>query len=310
MVFISQVSHTPDNMAIVLFNTLYPTDSKLCRKIIQRCWKLADCNGVRLRRRYRKLVRHCMMAQRHRRDRKQRKLAVGALKKMKVVAGRLIRELERKLPVIVKEAQQENFELYRKVLQQAPADKHKVYSLHEPQVYCVAKGKDLKKYEFGSKASIVMTRNSAVIVGAVAHEKNQYDGDTLPAALTQTQAISGQSPNRAIADRGYRGRKFVGETEVLVPGVPKAGQSKSQSARLRKAFRRRAAIEPVIGHLKQDYRLMRSYLKGILGDSVNVMLAAAAWNLRKWMREAVLFCLQLWRWLLAVHSSPNLSARA
>jgi IS5 family transposase len=283
-------------------NITYPTDSKLCRKIIQRCWKLADKNKVRLRRRYRKLVRKYVMAQRHRRDRKHRKLAQRALRKMKIIAGRLLRELERKLPVKIKEAEQEHFQLYRRVLRQQVGDHEKIYSLHEPQVYCLAKGKEHKKYEFGSKASIVITKESGVIVGALAHEKNLYDGDTLPVVLRQSQNIRGREATRAIVDRGYRGRKQVGTTEVLVPGRAREGQSRSVTARLRHCFRRRAAIEPVIGHLKGQYRLGRSYLKGIAGDNVNVMLAAAAWNLRKWMRELVLFWLQLLRHLLSPES--------
>ena len=114
-----------------------------------------------------------------------------------------------------------------------------------------------------------------MIVGAVAHKKNLYDGDALPAALQQTEAITGQRPIRAIVDRGYQGRKQVEGTEVSLPGRPKPGQSKSTSTRMRKRFRRRAAIEPLIGHLKYQYRLLRS-LKGHAGDQVNLMLAAAA----------------------------------
>jgi IS5 family transposase len=288
-------------------NITHPTDTKLAHKIIGRCWKLADRNGVKLRRRYRKAVRQCVMAQRWRKDPKKRKAAHRALRKMKVIAGRLIRELERKLPDEVRAAHRENFALYRRVLRQAPADRDKIYSLHEPQVYCLSKGKEHKKYEFGSKASVVMTRNHGVIVGAVAHEENLYDGDALRPALEQTRAITGQQPVKAIVDRGYRGRKTVDATEVLLPGKPKPGQSKSASAKMRARFRRRAAIEPLISHLKHQYRLARCFLKGFVGDSVNLMLAAAAWNLKKWLRTAALFWLQLIR-LLANSQTPALSS--
>jgi IS5 family transposase len=105
----------------------------------ERC-QLADRNGVKLRRRYRKAVRQCVMAQRWRRDPQKRKAAHRALRKMKVIAGRLIRELERKLLAAVREDQQGNFALYRRVLRQQPADRDKIYSLHEPQVYCLSKG--------------------------------------------------------------------------------------------------------------------------------------------------------------------------
>ena len=159
---------------------------------------------------------------------------------------------------------------------QLHGDKDKVYSLHEPQVYCLSKGKEHKKYEFGSKASVVMTKMHGVIVGAVAHAENLYDGDVLRPALAQTRAITGQQPAKAIVDRGYRGRKEVDGTEVLLPGKPKPGQSRRESAKMRARFRRRAAIEPVISHLKHQYRLVRCFLKGFVGDQVNLLLAAAA----------------------------------
>ncbi len=279
-------------------NITPPTDTKLAHKIIRRCWKLADRNGVKLRRRYRKAVRQCVMAQRWRKDPRKRKAAHRALRKLKVMAGRLIRELERKLPESVKREERENFGLYRRVLKQQPQDREKIYSLHEPQVYCMSKGKEHKKYEFGSKASVVMTKTHGVIVGAVAHEENLYDGDALRPALEQTRAITGEQPAKAIVDRGYRGRKAVDGTEVLLPGKPKPGQNRRESARMRARFRRRAAIEPVISHLKHQYRLVRCFLKGFVGDQINLMLAAAAWNLKKWLRAAALFYLQLLRFIL------------
>jgi len=285
-------------------NITYPTDSKLAHKVIGRCWKLADRHGVKLRRRYRKAVRHCVRAQRWRKDRRKRQLAHRALRQLKVIAGRLLRELERKLPPVVREQQQDHFALYRRVLKQQPADRDKIYSLHEPQVYCMSKGKEHKKYEFGSKASVVMTKTAGVIVAAVAHEENLYDGDALRPALEQAQALTGHTPSRAIVDRGYRGRKTVNGIEVLVPGKAKAGQSKYRSAQMRARFRRRAAIEPLIGHLKSQYRLARCFLKGFVGDQVNLLLAAAAWNLRKWLRATALFWLQLLRALLLPVERP------
>jgi transposase, IS5 family len=280
-------------------NLTYPTDSKLAHKIIRRCWKLADRHGVKLRRRYRKAVRYCVRAQRWRKDRRKRKLAHRALRQMKTIAGRLRRELERKLPAAAGRQQQADFALYRRVLRQQPADRDKIYSLHEPQVYCLSKGREHKKYEFGSKASVVMTKTAGVIVGAVAHAQNLYDGDGLAPALEQTQAITGRVPRRAIVDRGYRGRNVVQGSEVLMPGKAKTGQRCYQSAQLRARFRRRAAIEPLIGHLKSQYRLARCFLKGFVGDQVNLLLAAAAWNLRKWLRTAALFGLQILHVLLA-----------
>lgn len=285
-------------------NITYPTDTKLTHKIIRRCWKLADRNGVKLRRRYRKAVRQGIMAQRWRRDPRNRKAAHRAGRTMKTIAGRLLRELERKLPPEVRAGQRESFALYRRVLRQQRSDRNKIYSLHEPQVYCLSKGKAHKPYEFGSKASVVMTKTAGIIVGAVAHEENLYDGDALRPALQQTKTITGQQPAKAIVDRGYRGRKEVDGTEVLLPGPPKPGQSKSASARLRARFRRRAAIEPVLSHLKHQYRLARCFLKGFVGDQLNLLLAATAWNLKKWLRAAAFFWLHWIRWLAASLPHP------
>ena len=138
-----------------------------------------------------------------------------------------------------------------------------------------------------------MTKTHGVIVAAVAHEKNLYDAHTLPEVLDQAEAVTDTRARAVIVDRGYRGRKFVDGTEVLVPGRAPGGQSRVKSAAMRKRFRRRAAIEPVISHLKHDFRLLRCFLKGFQGDQLNLTLAAAAWNFRKWMRLFIPFWLRL-----------------
>jgi IS5 family transposase len=262
----------------------YPTDTKLCRRIIERCWKLADRHEIKLRRRYRKAVRHSLLAQRWRQHPKRCKEARRGVRRLKTIAGRLVRELERKLPAEVRENQGENFARYRKVLAQKPKDSGKIYSLHEPHIYCVAKGKEHKKYEFGTKASLAMTKNGGVLVAAIAHPENSYDGHTLPEVLEQIEVVQGQRPKIAIVDRGYRGSKEVDGTEILTPNRPPKDQTPQESKAMRKRFRRRCAIEPTIAHLKSDFRMARNYLRGFAGDALNVLLAATAWNLRKWLR--------------------------
>jgi IS5 family transposase len=280
----------------------YPTDTKLCRRIIARCWKLADRHGVRLRRRYTKLVRQSLLAQRWRQHSKRRKEARRGVRRLRTIAGRLVRELTRKLPAEVVAAQAENFTLYRGVLAQKPRDTGKVYSLHEPHIYCIAKGKEHKKYEFGTKASLAMTKTGGILVAAVAHEENCYDGHTLPEVLEQAEVVQGERPAKAIVDRGYRGVREVGGTQILVPGKAPAGQSPNQRQAMRQRFRRRCAIEPTIAHLKSDFRLARNYLRGFAGDSLNLLLAAAAWNFRKWLRFWRLFLPLL---LLALPPEPR-----
>jgi IS5 family transposase len=290
-------------------NITFPTDSKLYRKIIGRCWKVADAQGVRLRRRYRKEVKQSIMALRFRRSRGKQKAARKGLRKLKTIAGRLVRELERKLPEAEKQRQAENFALYYRVLGQQRGDRNKIYSLHEPQVYCISKGKEHKKYEFGAKASVAVTKTHGVIVAAASHPENIYDGHTLPEVLDFAEIVTNVRPARAIVDRGYRGRKEVDGTQIMIPGPPQKEQTRAQSAKMRKLFRRRAAIEPVIGHLKHDFRLMRNYLKGASGDTFNLFLACAAWNLRKWMREVLCRLLQTiikyLRLSSSIHPAPS-----
>ena len=78
-------------------NITFPTDTKLYRKIIQRLWRLADEEGVRLRRRYGKAVKKALLAIRFMRRRSARKAGIKAQRKLRTIAGRLLRELKRKL---------------------------------------------------------------------------------------------------------------------------------------------------------------------------------------------------------------------
>ncbi|MBW2001955.1 MAG: transposase [Deltaproteobacteria bacterium] len=156
-------------------------------------------------------------------------------------------------------------------------------------MYCISKGKDHTKYEFGFKASIAVTTNSGIIVGAVHFSTNIYDGHTLPATLTQTTELVGQRPTVAIYDRGYRGTSYIDGTTIEIPKNPGKRATPYQKQKARNKFRRRAGIEPIIEHLKSDYRLMRNYLKGSIGDSINLMLAAAAFNFKNLMRQLQMF---------------------
>ena len=120
-------------------------------------------------------------------------------------------------------------------------------------------------------------------MGVVSHENNQYDGDTLAEVLDHIQRTRGEPVEQAVCDRGYRGRKAVGKTDIILPAPPLKRDNRYQRDKKRKQCRRRAAIEPIIGHLKSDYRLSRNFLKGIAGDEINLLPAATAWNLRKWL---------------------------
>jgi len=270
-------------------NITYPTDTKLHARIIEKCVGIAQGAGVPLRRSYARTVKKLQMAQRFRRSPKTQKKAIKAARQLKTIAGRLVRELERKLNKDQQEKFAKKLGLFQRVLQQQRSDKNKVYSLHEPDVSCISKGKLHKKHEFGSKVSVAMTKTSGIIVGALSFKGNPYDGHTLPEVLDQVRRFRGELPKIAICDRGYRGRAKIGETEILIPKPPKKDATAHEKQKMRRRFRRRAAIEPIIGHLKSDHRMGRNFLKGVTGDEVNVLLAAAAFNFKKAMRALALF---------------------
>ncbi|MEW6654700.1 MAG: IS5 family transposase [Bacteroidota bacterium] len=278
-------------------NITYPTDVKLYRKIIEQSRKIAEEENIKQRQSYKRTVKKLLLLQRFRNHPKNKKKALQAERKLKTIAGRVLRELERELTAEKKKQHESKLKIFTRILGQKKNDKEKIYSIHEPEVYCISKGKEDKKYEFGSKASIVLTKKSGIIVGAYSLEKNEYDGHTLERAIKQCEQLRGLRPSVAIADRGYKGKKKIGDTEIVVPNSPKKTISQYEKKKVRERFRRRASIEPVIGHLKTDNRLSRNFLRGIVGDQINVMLAAAAFNFRKWMRKAETFFVSFYRTL-------------
>jgi len=269
-------------------NVTYPTDTKLAIKMIHHLHKIAKKEKIQLRRTYVKEIKEHRIKLRFFRHPKKIKKAKAAMKRLKTITGILIRDLKRNMNETQLQKYQETFELFLKVSDQKQKDSNKIYSLHEQHIYAIAKGKDHKKYEYGTKASIVKTKKSGVIIGAVAHEKNEHDSKTLQAALSHANKYRTKKIKEATCDRGYRGVKEVDGTVICIPGTPKKRDTKYQREQKRKKFRRRAAIEPVIGHLKSDHRLARNYLKGFIGDEINLLLAAAAFNFKKWMNRFLL----------------------
>jgi transposase, IS5 family len=230
-------------------NITFPTDVKLLTKVILGCRQIAGKAGIQLRRSFRRELPRLL---------RQRNTTRKTIKRIKTMAGVLVRELERKLPADVLATYRDDLDLYRRVQNQKRSDKNKIYSLHEPEVLCIGKGKAHKKWEFGAKASIVWTKTTGVIVGAKSFTTNVFDGHTLPEVLKQVEDITGQRPEVAICDRGYRGKKTIGGTEILLPGRPKKTDTAYQRRKARMRFRRRAGIEPVISHIKYDHRMARN----------------------------------------------------
>lgn len=266
-------------------NITFPTDDKLAWKIIESCWEYAKKEDIKLRQSYRFLAKTLRLKMHNASHPRRMNEAKKARKKIKNIAGCLIRDLQRKFDQQRMDYYGPRLELFLNVLAQKSSDKNKRYSLHEPEVWCIAKGKAHKKYEFGCKVSVGLTAKSGVIIGMKSFIGNPYDGDTLAPSLDQVERIikdvGGVLPTIAIADRGYRGRKTIGETTVLTPNRSNTKQTNYEKQKQKKRFRKRAGIEPIISHLKYDHRMLRNYLHGAIGDAVNCLLAGAAFNLKK-----------------------------
>jgi IS5 family transposase len=278
----SNDSHVSIDTTVQEKNITFPTDDKLYKKIIKKCWAISKNEGLPVRQSYTRVLKKLGLDQRFRNHPKNKAKARKADRKIKTIAGRLVRELERNLPA--QSRHQMDIALFKKVLAQKRNDSAKIYSLHEPEVQCISKGKEHKKYEFGNKVSIVHTQTTGVIVGAKGF-RNEYDGHTLEKTLQQTRRLTGSAPQSATVDRGYKGRSKIAETLIQIPKPFNQKMTRYRQNKLKKSFKRRAAIEPTIGHLKTDHRLSRNFYKGIIGDNINVMLAAAAFNFKRMMNK-------------------------
>jgi IS5 family transposase len=230
-------------------------------------------------------------------------------RQLKTILGRVLRDIQRKAPAlqgrIVDERLGELVALAERLLAQTRTSKNKVYSVHAPEVECLAKGKAHKRYEFGCKASVAATSRGNWIVGAHALHGNPYDGHTLRGAIGQVERLTGRSPQDVMVDQGYRGHGYEGAACVhVVRAIPKRA-----TRAVRRMLKRRAAIEPTIGHLKSDNRLNRNYLTGREGDKINTLLSAAGYNLRKLLRWIV-FAPVFWLWhCLAVKPAAEIALR-
>jgi IS5 family transposase len=207
---------------------------------------------------------------------------------------RLIRELERNFTAEQQEFYRESMELYTKAVTQKRNDTDKVYSLHKPFTRCIAKGKAHKQYEFGNKVGLVTTSNKGkkIILGIKAFLQTPYDGHTIEPLLEQMETGGQQLPKELVYDRGGKGKSEIKGVKISIPGVPRKTDTAYQKHTKRKKFRTRAAIEPIIGHLKTDFRLAQNYFLGETGPQINALLSATAWNMKKMMeilKEKIFF---------------------
>ena len=266
-------------------NTTFPTDAKLAKKIINQANKIAKTENVTQRQSYTRTSKQLVRDTFNPNHPKRKKKAKKAGRKLKTCAGRLLRELERKLPDDILQNYQDEIDFYYRVLAQKRTDKNKIYSLHKPFTTCIAKGKAHKQYEFGNKVGLIATSKTLIITAIKAFEGNPHDSKTIEPLLDQMKNNLGHNPHEVVYDRGGKGQKQIGHTKISTPSKPLKRDTEYQRRKKREKFRRRAAIEPVIGHLKSDFRMGQNYLHGEKSPQINALLAATGWNLKKMMKE-------------------------
>jgi len=278
-------------------NIAHPTDARLYDTARRKLVGLARAADISLRQNYNRLgPRLCGQVGRFAHARQFKRMR-KALRRLKGYTGRVLRDIERQIDKVaegpLKSRLQDMVALVNRLLAQKPKDRKKLYSLHEPAVDCISKGKAHKRYEFGTKVSVATTTTGGFVVGMRSLPGNPYDGHTLHEALEQVEILTDQRPDMAFVDRGYRGHG-VETVKVFISGA-RRGITRT----IAKLLRRRSAIEPMIGHMKTDGRLTRCPLKGTTGDALFAVLCGCGHNIRMILRHLRAFLCQL-VWLLTL----------
>ena len=263
----------------------HPTDSRLYLKALLTLVRHARKVGIKLRQSHTRLAKRAAVKAGRYAHAKQFKRMRRELKRLRTYLGRVFRDVTRK---ITGQADLEGrfarlLALVARLLTQKPDDNNKLYALHAPEVVCISKGKAHKRYEFGCKVGIAATNREGLFIAAMAFEGNPYDGHTLNDTAQKAEAMTGAPIQRLYADKGYQGHDYEGEAKVML-----SGNKRGLTPTMKRELKRRSAIEPMIGHAKNDGRLGRNYLLGTAGDKINAILAAAGHNLRLVLKRLAL----------------------
>jgi len=264
----------------------HPTDAQLCHRALEKLVDLARHNKVPLRQSYRRVAKRAAIMVGRYTHAHQFKRARRELKFLRIRLGRVIRDIRRK--IAANDALKERFADLLALAVRVRFQDHrqrgpKVYALHASEVECIGKGKARAPYEFGCKVSVTTPATKPKGGQFVLHTKalhgNPFDGHTLGPVVAELEALTGIETRRIHVDKGYRGHNHAQKFRVWI-----SGQVRRVTAPIRREMRRRAAVEPVIGHMKAEHRMGRNYLKGRHGDRCNAVLAAAGYNFRLLLR--------------------------
>jgi IS5 family transposase len=280
-------------------NIAHPTDHRLLLKSIEKLTKLAKKEGVPLRQSYARVAKLASIKVGRYIHAKQFKRARRELKFLRTRLGRVIRDIRRKLderPWLEDKFHSLMMRTIKVKHQEQRQRGQKLYALHAPEVECIGKGKARTPYEFGCKVSIVTPvtkpQGGQFVLYAEAHHGNPYDGHTLGPVLENMEKRLGVSLDRGHVDKGYKGHNYPNKFKIWI-----TGQAKRVTKTIKREMKRRAAVEPVIGHVKAEHRMGRNYLHHRSGDRINPILAAAGFNfhlLLRWLKSFLrLFVLRL-----------------
>ncbi len=270
----------------------FSTDARLYDRARQRLVKAANKRGIELRQNYNRKSKQLLINQSRYAHARQMKRAKKCTRTLKTYLGRVIRDIERKSlepDMNLNSLLNTSSRIYN----QQRSDKNKIYSVHAPEVECISKGKAHKRYEFGCKVSVAATSKGGWFLGAMALHGNPYDGHTLSDALAQVERIV-KPPDHVFVDMGYRGHGYNGDIDIHVDKRRRGRTAKS----LWRWMKRRAAIEPGIGHLKSEHRMDRNRLKGKAGDRINAIMSAAGMNFAKLLKWVAAFLRLIFYWFL------------
>ena len=267
----------------------FPTDARICNKARIELVKLAQKYDVKLRQSYARKGKHALFMANKYMAARQIKRGRKQVKSVRNYLGRVMRDIERAIETepLLKPVFDADLVKARIVYNQTlnPKSKEKLYSWHAPEVECIAKGKAHKKYEFGCKASYTVTNKSNFIIGACALHGKPYDGHTPGSVLKQVEKLTGVKPKEVHIDLGYKGHGLKDkDTEIIM-----ARQKRGVTPAKRKRQKRRNAIEPIIGHCKNDRKVgPRNWLKDKIGDKINAIAMAIGFNMRKILKKIFL----------------------
>lgn len=252
-------------------NTTFPTDAKLAKKIIDKCNSIASSSGIKQRQNYKRVSKQLLRDTYNGNHPKRHKKAKKSQKKLRVIAGRLIRELERQLSPKDQERYATDLSLFKQVLGQKKQAKNKIYSLHKSFTACIAKGKAHKQYEFGNKIGLMLNPKELVVLGIESFEGNPHDSKTVEPLLNQMESNLDYLPEEVIYDRGGKGKRWIKGVKISIPGKAKKKASSYQK----------------LGYLKKYFRMGQNYLHGKDSPKKNALLSAAGWNMKKYMNKLV-----------------------